>query len=274
MSNLPKKLQSIADKFDTATERDQFNLIETCYHKRNMTYADIAEICGTYANKVRRIHKKHGGQPRTRGEAQALALKVGRHEHPTKGKEHSQEVKDKIGESQSKKWDELSEEELEHRKQIGRDVWNNMSQEEKDNFHFRAQQAIRESAKHGSKLEKYLRQELAKAGYQVQFHKKHVVKNQNLHLDLFIQERLTAIEVDGPAHFKNIWGDDVLAKNMKADKEKDALLLSNGFCVIRIKQASTPSEVAKRRILQELLDKLDEWKIYPARNNRYHRIGD
>ena len=274
MTKLPKSLQSIADNFDEAEEKKQFKFINDCYTKRDMSYSEIAEICGTYPNKIRRLHKKGGGEPRSRSSAQSLALSQGRHAHPTKGKGHSLESKQKIGESMSKVWDELSPEELEYRKQIGREVWDNMTPAERDALHFRAGQAIREAARSGSKLEKYLREELTKAGHVIEFHKKHLIKNENLHIDIFVPGLVTAIEVDGPSHFSDIWGADVLAKNKKADKEKDALLLGNGFCVIRIRQAKTPSEVAKRRILAELLEKLDEWKTYPSRKKRFYVIGD
>jgi very-short-patch-repair endonuclease len=274
MKTLSKPLRSTVKKFKNAGDNEIYDLIVECYENRNMSYSEIAEMCKTYTNKIRRAHTKGGGTSRTRSEAQSIALASGRHEHPTKDKGHSQETRDRIGESMSEVWSELSDSDREYRQQIGRDVWEAMTDTEKENLHYLAGKGIREAAKNGSKLEAFLLEELKNASFHVEKHKKNLIPNEKLHLDLYIPKMLTAIEVDGPSHFLDIWGKDVLQKNQKADSQKDALLLGNGFCIIRIRQAKTPSEVRKRRILKELLSKLEEWKTYPSRKNRFYTIGD
>ena len=99
--------------------------------------------------------------------------------------------------------------------------------------------------------------------------------NERLHIDLFLPDMATAIEVDGPSHFEPVWGEEALLRTQKADQQKTGLLLSNGFVLIRVKQQKGLSEKYKREILSSLTKTLDGIKKkYPSRENRYIEIGD
>lgn len=65
--------------------------------KERSTY-DISEQLGPpyYPNKVNRALRFHRFQLRDHRKAQKVALKTGRHTHPTKGKKHSAETRAKI----------------------------------------------------------------------------------------------------------------------------------------------------------------------------------
>ena len=89
------------------------------YIENQKSFSEIAKQVGTYANKIRRDAKRLGILSRDRSQAAKLALEYGRSVHPTKNKKMSDEVKNKISESQGKVWDSLSEQERQKRSQIG-----------------------------------------------------------------------------------------------------------------------------------------------------------
>ena len=62
-----------------------------------------------------------------------------------------------------------------------------------------------------------------------------IIPSENLEIDLYIPELKTIIEVDGPQHFLPIFGEEKLSETIKLDSTKNGLLISKGFCVIRIK---------------------------------------
>ena len=101
------------------------------YWTLERSVGDIAVELNTYPNKVRRALKKHGIKLRDRGTAQSVALKTGRSSHPTKDKGHSEESKVKISESVAQNWENLSDEELESRRETARKQWKNMTEEDK-----------------------------------------------------------------------------------------------------------------------------------------------
>lgn len=69
------------------------------YLENERSLHDIAEEHRTHANVIRREILGFGIQTRNRSEAQKVALKTGRHIHPTKGMPRPPEVKLKISTS-------------------------------------------------------------------------------------------------------------------------------------------------------------------------------
>ena len=76
---------------------------------------------------------------------------------------------------------------------------------------------------------------MTKLGWEVIFHKRGVVSNEKLEVDLFIPSIKTAIEIDGPAHFLPIWGEENLQRHIRADAQKAGLLINRGFVILRVK---------------------------------------
>lgn len=275
MINLPNTLRKIAEQYSAATDDEKRDLIQYCYHKEGLSWKNIADLCQTYSNKIVRDARVLGIQSRTKSESQTLALQKGRIKHPTKGIGHSTKTREKISEKMAESWNNLTKEEQEQRRQIGRDNWNAMSKQEQDAFIKQGADAIRETSKKGSELEQFIYRQLIKHGFtHVKLHEKHRIANRKLHIDIFLPKLKTAIEIDGPSHFTNIWGAEALFKVQKADREKDSLLLGLGLCVIRVQQKSSLSAKFKRDILKQLLSKLEEFKLYPPRDKRYVIIGD
>ena len=223
--------------------------------------------------KIRRILRKNGIALRSKSEAQKNALKKGRASHPTKGKTQSDATRRKISDSQGMVWDDMSDEERQKRSDNGKDAWNKKSEEEKNQLIRKAQDAIRESSKIGSKMERFLLQRLTEEGLRVDFHKDHWLRNQQLQVDLFIPALRTAIEVDGPSHFKPVWGMDNLIKNQRADRQKTGLILESGLVMIRIKQERKLSQRYKREVEHDLFELLNSIRDkYPKENERYFEI--
>tara|TARA_Y100001963_G_scaffold78366_2_gene108648 strand:- start:28956 stop:29738 length:783 start_codon:yes stop_codon:yes gene_type:complete len=240
------------------------------YIENQKSFSEIARQVGTYANKIRRDAKRLGIVSRDRSQAAKVALESGRSVHPTKNKTLSDEVKNKISESQGKVWDSLSDKERQKRSKIGKDSWDSRSEKEKKYIIQKGADAIREAARTGSRLEKFLLYELTDKKFEVQFHKEHLLKNQKLQIDLFIPKLRVAIEVDGPSHFKPVWGEKNLERNKRSDRQKTGLILGQGFVLIRIKQDKRISQRYFRKILDSLVVELEKIKkSFPQENKRY-----
>lgn len=251
-------------------ELDHFtNEILKMYDDGQSTY-EIAKVYNTYPLKVTRLIKKHRNL-RTRSEAQKLALETGRHEHPTKGKKRTEEEKVKISESTYKYWQEISTDERDKRVEKAKELWNNMTDDERETLRAAAVEGVQKAAKQGSTMERFLLEELQKLGYDVLFHKTRLIESDALELDLFIPSLNTAIEIDGPAHFFPIWGQDSLNKHVKADAKKTGLLLSHDMVIIRVKHLIRKlSAKHKRDVLRELVAILEKIKDkFPDKNDRY-----
>lgn len=236
--------------YDNLSDDEKQILINKEYIENKKSFQNIASIYGTYANKIRRDAKRLNITIRNKSEAQANAILTGSHEHPTKGKKRPDQVKHKIGLSVYNNWQNLSEEELDDRKQKAKENWDKKSEDEKQELIQKANKAVRQSSKEGSKLEKYLLKKLISDGHKVEFHKEHILSNTKLQIDLFLPTINLAIEVDGPSHFDNIWGDQSLSRNKTYDSKKEGLLIGKGISILRIKQSYDFSET-RAHILYE-----------------------
>jgi len=223
------------------------------YHTNELSFADIADKAGTYANKIRRDAIRLGIEGlRDKSAAQQNAIKSGKAKHPTQGTKRPESVKQKIGQKVLESWENLAPKELAKRKKTAKDNWENKTEDEKQLILTAAHLAVREASKTGSKLEKFLLSKLLSDGYKVEFHKEQSILNTKLQIDLFIPKLNVALEVDGPSHFEPVWGDDALQKNKKYDNKKTGLVLGKGLFLIRIKQVQDFS-VARGWLLYNLL---------------------
>lgn len=261
--------------YDKLMDSEKEKIIKKLYVQQKKSFAQIAKDLNTYSNKIRRDAIKFKVKIRDKSEAQKNALKAGTIEHPTKGKKRSEDVKSKIGFSVMNSWKQLTPQQLKDRQKKAKDQWDNMSDEKKENMIKMANDAVRESSKTGSKLEKFLLRDLLSNGYNVDFHKEHNLLNTKLQIDLFLPSLNVAIEVDGPSHFLPVWGEDTLKRNIKYDNKKTGLLLGKGCVIIRIRQTRDFSP-SRARILSDLLinnlKKIEH--NFPDINNRTIELGD
>lgn len=244
------------------------------YEQNGKSFSDIAKDSGTYANKVRRDAIKFQIKIRDKSEAQKNALSSGKVSHPTKGKQRSNDTKEKIGKSVLKSWENMDDKELLERRKKAQENWNKKSDDEKQNILREANLAVRESSKTGSKLEKYLHKNLLSNGYAVEFHKEQSILNTKLQIDIFLPALSLAIEIDGPSHFAPVWGADVLARNKKYDNKKSGLILGKGWYLIRVQQTKDFSNARASIILEELLTNIENIKSKKTDQNRIIIIGD
>ena len=257
----------------TLKDDEKRSLLENAYHNEHMSWIQIAEILNTYPNKIRREAKKLGIESRTKSKAQKTALKEGRSFHPTEGKNLTEDTKLKISENQGLIWDNLSKKERAKRSALGKESWDRRTEKEKQDVIKKGGDAIRKASKTGSKLERFLLEALTERNYRVQFHREHWLKNQKFETDLFVEDLLTAIEVDGPSHFSPVWGEKNLEKNQQSDLEKTGLILGEGLVLIRIRQTKRISQRYLRKVLGDLLNVLDQIsKEFPKENKRYIEI--
>ena len=244
------------------------------YVEQNKSTYEIAEALKTYPNKIRRVLVKNGVPLKNKSEAQKNAINNGTATHPTSGKQRSKTEKLKISNGLKKYWDNISDELYEERVKQAQSRWYSMTEVEKQAMLSSAIKAIQLAGKEGSKLEKYLHEELSKAGYKVEIHKKDLIPNEGLEIDMYIPRLKTIIEIDGPSHFLPIWGEDKLQKQIKSDFHKTGLILNKGMIIIRIKNLSDSVCLASKEQLRlDILSQLSRIeKSFPTKSERYIEI--
>lgn len=262
-------------QYSDLSDKAKKDILITEYEKNSKSFQDIAKEYGTYSNKIRRDAIKFKIKIRDKSQAQKNALATGKADHPTKGKERSEDVKNKIGTSVMEAWENLDDNELQSRKEKARQNWEKLPDDIKENILQQANSAVREASKKGSKLEIFLLNKLLQDGYKVDFHKEQTLANTKLQIDLFLPNLNVAIEVDGLSHFEPVWGKDTLQRNQKYDNKKTGLILGKGLVLIRIIQKKDFSNARANFLYQQLIVELQKiQQKFPASNNRTIIIGD
>jgi very-short-patch-repair endonuclease len=227
-------------------------------YESGLSFHKISKKHGISTRQVNNILNAHSIKIRTNSEAQKLSLQQGR-PHPTKGKKRSAKVKKKISEKVFKNWCNKPPEYKDKVRSRAKKQWQDKTDQEKYEFQQAAHKAILKTAKDGSKLERELYRDLTFCGYKVEYHKEQLIANQRMQLDLFLPKQMIAVEVDGPSHFDPIWGYDSLQKNQSADNEKNGLLLTSGFVIIRVKNTrKNYSQISRRQATQKIIDAIKE----------------
>lgn len=244
------------------------------YVEEERSIRDMSKECGIPSSTLRRALIKEGIVLRDKSAAQAVALKEGRAQHPTLGKKRSAKVKEKISEKRAEAWKNLSPEDLEKFKERARKQWSDMSDEDKEELLRLAREAVRETSKDGSRIEKYVRDGLTKAGFKVDYHREDLIPNEKMQLDIFLPEIGTAVEIDGPAHFLPVWGEEKLAHSIQADIEKTGLLLAQGMVIVRVKFLKRyVTAKLERDVLKAILSCLEKIrKKKPPKHERFIEI--
>lgn len=261
-------------QYSLLNDKEKEKILTDLYLHQNKSFADIAEMYDTYTNKIRRDAKRLNIAIRTKSEAQKNALSTGKHKHPTKGTVRDENTKHKIGMSVLKSWDSLSQQEIDSRKEKARLAWESLDDNTKDDILKKANKAVRDASKTGSKLEKFIFKALISDGHRAEFHKEQVLVNTKLQIDIFLPTINTAIEIDGPSHFEPVWGDESLKRNKKYDNKKTGLILGRGWVLIRIKQTKDFSESRGLLIYQKLSSILDSIKQKFPETNKIIELGD
>lgn len=266
--------QHLCNAYGKLNTDEKHFVLNELYNVQSMSLKSIANLCKTYPQKIQRDMKTCGLDRRSASEATANALETGTKEHPTKGKKRDIETVNKISNSMAENWQNMIPTERQRRQKLSKDQWDAKSDIEKQHFILQGQQAVREAAKHGSKLEHLLLDKLIEFGQVVEFHKTHLISNENLHLDIVLTKLGAVIEIDGPSHCKEIWGTARLNKTIQADMQKNGLVLQAGLCMIRIRQSKRLTHKSSRIIweqLQEVIENIQ--RKFPEKGNRFFEIG-
>jgi very-short-patch-repair endonuclease/DNA-binding CsgD family transcriptional regulator len=195
----------------------------------------IAADLNTNPTKIRRILEKLGEKTRSKSEAQKLALKNGTATHPTKGRARTDEEKSKISKSAVAFWDNATQDKKDWRSETSRKIWQSIPKDKLEDMRDKAIKAIQLAAKTGSKLEKEVCNILTSLGYVYETHRTvFMISTKNLEVDIYIPSIQTIIEIDGLSHFEPIWGEEALQKQISFDTQKEGLIKSKGFNLIRI----------------------------------------
>lgn len=242
------------------------------YNEKNQSTYQIAKALETYPNKVRRTLIKHGYELKDKSAAQKAALESGRSSHPTAGKTRTDAEKIAISQSLVNYWEELSDKERAKRVSQAKDNWEKMSAKQKENMRSKGIAAIRNAAKEGSKMERWVKERVEDAGFSVRMHVV-IIPAENLEIDLYIPELKTIIEVDGPSHFLPIWGEDKLQKQVNADLRKSGALLSKGYAVIRLKTLGQESLAKREDMLKSVVDQVVSIsQKFPPKSKRFIEV--
>lgn len=239
------------------------------YEQNSSTYS-IAKELDTYPKKIERILKKNGIVLRSRSEAQTNAIKTGRTKHPTKGEKRSEEDKNKISKGKELSWKNMSDKDRKKFSEGAKKRWDKIPADKKRDMMEKAGRALRIASIEGSKAEKFLQRKLNEMGYDVVLHKKDLVEG-NFEIDLFLPELNTIIEIDGPQHFLPIFGEKKLQDVIKFDSIKNGLLVSKGFCIIRVRYlCKNMSRAVERRLWDLVSEQMETIKDkFPSEGKRF-----
>lgn len=223
-----------------------YDNLHELYEVQELSTGAIAQKYDVFPNTVRRELIKHGIKLRKRNDAQKKYLE--NHEHPMKGRQRSEEERESISMGVQKKWEELSPKEIKERKEElskrAKKKWQDMSEEEKTQNINKMHKANRAQSGMGSKNENLVADMLKEAGYKLVQRTTDYTPNRQFEIDIAIPSESIAIEWDGAAHFRPIYGEEALERTQEKDARKDKALLSNSWTVIRCRDHSTAHSLA------------------------------
>lgn len=245
--------------------RDNKDTLIDMYVTQKKSCSEMAEIFKTYPNKILRALRSLGISLRDTSESMSVAYEKGRKKAPNEGLIMSEERKLKIGASVTKTNSTKDKSEFINRAKAS---WEKRTEQEKEEMRKKANVAVRESAKQGSQTEHRVAKALKKLGYTVYQHR-NILQNGNLEVDIFLPGQSIVIEIDGLSHYEPIWGDDALKKAKRADGEKNALIIMNGMCIIRLRVDENPSMTKFVEIMEKLNETIDKIEQnFPDKANR------
>lgn len=230
-------------------------VVRELYLEQGLSMRSVAETIGVPLATLSRFMKKQGIFARSKGEAQKNFLKE--NDHQMKGRRHTAETKKKISSKLGEFWDSLSDDEREEvKKKIGsawRRKWAGMSDAERKLMMEGLSARARDAQGQGSRLERFIAEELRKRGYVVEERTTNYTTGKDFEVDLALPKERIAIEVDGPTHFLPIYGEEHLAQQQERDARKDDMINTTGYSVLRIRDNNGPlSQLRIDKIVQAI----------------------
>lgn len=207
-----------------------------------------------------RFMKKNNIIARSKAQAQKNFLKD--NDHQMKGRTHSDETKKKISHSLGDFWDGLSDVEREEvKKKIGsawKRKWGSMSEIERKTMMEGLALKAREVQGQGSRLERFIAEELRKRGYVIEERSTHYTAGKNFEVDLALPKEMIAIEVDGPTHFLPLYGEEHLEQQQVRDVRKDDMVNAIGMSMLRVRDNNGPLSQLRIDRIEEAIREIIE----------------
>lgn len=233
----------------------QERTLRRLYLDEGLSLRKIAAQLQRPLSTVNKYMKKYGIDRRSKSGAQSLFLE--NNDHPMQGKHHSQETKDQISGTLGAFWNDLDDAKREeYRERVGsgwKRKWAAMSDGEKTNMIAELNAAGRAKQGQGSRFERFVAAELNKRGYAVEIRTHNYMPSAKFEVDIALARQGVMIEVDGPTHFMDIYGEDALKRQQEKDAEKDEYLTQAGFGVLRVQDNNGPlSQVRIERITNKI----------------------
>lgn len=213
------------------------DLVRELYLKQGLSMRKISQKIGVNLATLSRFMARHGIKARDKAQAQKNYLKDNK--HPMQGVKHSEDTRRRISSSLGQFWDGLTDAQREaFKKKIGaawRRKWAAMDEQARKIMIEELTAKAKARQGKGSRLEHFIAEELRKRGYTVEERTTNYTMGKQFEVDLALPKEMIAIEVDGPTHFLNIYGEEALAKQQERDARKDELINSAGYNVLRIR---------------------------------------
>lgn len=226
------------------------------YIVQEKSFDQMEKECGVKSGTLRYHAKKYGIPLRGREEAQRLAQKHGRSYNPCEGKSLSPEHREAIARTMAERFANMTDEEKEKLSRRNKELAQR-DPERMRKFTEAGQKSLKTVAKRGSNLEHHLAEKLTECGYKVYQHRNHMIANENMHVDLMLEKERIAIELDGPQHWRIVYGVEDLKRKKEKDMRKNGLLMQEGYNVIRYGIERARSIVAKQNVLNEILEAIE-----------------
>jgi len=218
------------------------NEVRRLYINEGLSMRKVSQELKVPLATLSRFMKKNGITARSKAQAQKNYLKD--NEHQMKGRRHSDETKKKISSSLGEFWDGLSDDEREAVKRKIGQAWQRKWQSMSDADRRLMMQGLASKAKEaqgkGSRLERFVAEELRKRGYIVEERSTHYTAGKDFEIDLALPNEMIAIEIDGPTHFLPVYGQEHLDQQQERDARKDDQVNAIGMSVLRIRDNNGP----------------------------------
>ena len=238
------------------------------YTKKNRSTSDIAKEVGTYPVTIARLLRKNG--VKTRDHSQAQSINLVKRGHPFQGKKRTEQERINISDGIRKNWDALDESKrnkiIEKKRSVAKLFWDNKKEKDKDLIIKNIQSKRVSASWLGSKNENKIAELLFQNGYKILQRTNEYTPGNQFEVDIFLIKEGVAIEVDGPTHFKPLYGQEKLDKVIASDKEKNSILNDSGISVIRMldktSKHSRASCVRAYNNIVDLLKTIEKGRVY------------
>lgn len=209
---------------------------------------------------IRDVLIKAGVPLRNHSAAQKLVVK---RDGPAIQRPRTVEEKKRISKGLRNFWEDLDPEAAEEIRaglsDRAKEYWSGVTDKEKEAVLAKMKNAARSKAGQGSKAENKIADILKNNGVRIERRSKSYIHPYEV--DIMAVDDRVAIEIDGPTHFKDIYGEDNLRKVQVRDATKNDYILALGISIIRCQDKTNSYSLAScERTAEQILEILKKRK--------------